>query len=47
VSACLESSGIVASALGLVVSPAAADETSAVMVGETSGRCGRRVDFVA
>jgi hypothetical protein len=43
----LESSGIVARALGSVASPAAADETSAVMVGETSGRRRRRVDFVA
>jgi hypothetical protein len=32
--------------LGLVVSPAAADETSAVMVGKTSGRRRRSVDFV-
>ena len=41
----LESSGILASAWGPVVSPAAADETSAVMVDETNGRRRRRVVF--
>ena len=46
VSAYWESSGIVASPWGSVVSLATADETSAAMVGETSGRRRLRVDFV-